>query len=169
MPQATNSQIAMWRGAIALAWANRKLEDGEKQRLIGYFKNNIYLSDDQRAQLIKDLDQQIELKDVWPSITDTHDRAHLIDIAPSLFASHGGPTPEEKALLARMTADQMATIDTNELEKEYADVRAEIPVEQAEEEQEYRQEYRHWGPLDTLVYHLDKMIDDVFGLDPAEG
>ena len=169
MPQATDSQIAMWRGMIALAWADRGVDDGEKTRLLEYFRNNIYLSDSQRAQLAKDMDQPIELKDVWGSITDTQDRAHLIDIAPSLFATHGSPTPKERAVYEKMCADQMATVDTKKLESEFDKIKAEIPVEQAEEDAEYKSEFHHWGPLDKVVYHIDKTINDVFGLDPAEG
>ncbi len=168
MPQATDSQIAMWRGAIALAWADRGIDEGEKKRLLEYFKNNIYLSDSQRVQLVKDMDQKIELADVWGSITNTQDRAHLIDIAPSLFATHGSPTRREKAVYDKMYADQMATINTKELESEYGKVRAEIPLEQAEEDAEFKSEFCHWGPLDKIIYHFDKMIDDVFALDPAE-
>ncbi len=158
MPQATDSQIAMWRGAIALAWIDRRMEDQERQRLLQYFKDNIVLSDSQRALLTKDIDEQTELKDVWGSITDTRDRAHLIDIAPSLFAAHGGPTPADKAVYDKMVADQMATIDMTALEGDLQVVKAQIPLEQAQDEDAIRSEYHHWGPLDRLVYHLDKIL-----------
>jgi arylsulfatase A-like enzyme len=158
MPQATDSQIAMWRGAIALTWVDREMHEAEKARLLQYFKDNIYLTDSQRAQLAADLDRPISVQDVWGAITDTQDRAHLIDIAPTLFAMHGAPTPAEKAVYDKMMADQMATIDTKALEEEFEEIRAHIPVERADDEALYRSEFHHWGPLDNLVYHLNKMI-----------
>jgi hypothetical protein len=160
MPQATDSQIAMWRGAIALTWVDRDMHDTERARLLQYFSDNIYLTDTQRAQLVADLDQPIALQDVWDAITNPQDRAHLIDIAPSLFATHGAPTPAEKAVYDKMMADQMATIDTNALEGELAAITAHIPAERAEEAALSRSEFHHWGPLDRLVYHFDKMMGD---------
>lgn len=160
MPQATDSQIAMWRGAIALTWVEREMHAAEKARLLQYLKDNIVLSEAQRAQLIADLDNPVRVQDVWPAITDTHDRAHLIDIAPSLFATHGAPTPAEKAVYDKMMADQMATVDIAALEGEFAEIKAHIPVEQAEDAAQYRSEFHHWGPLDKLVYHLEKMVGD---------
>src|ERR1700744_4443906 len=97
MAQATDSQIAMWRGAIALLWVNQEIDEKEKQRLIQYFKDNICLTDAQRDQLIKDMEKPVSLQDVWGKITDTQDRAHLIDIAPTLFSEHGTPTAQERA------------------------------------------------------------------------
>ncbi len=158
MPQATDSQIAMWRGAIALTWVDRDMHEAEKARLLQFFSDNIYLSDSQRAQLVADLDRPIAVQDVWGAITDTHDRAHLIDIAPSLFGTHGAPTPAEKAVYDKLVADQMATIDTKALEGDLAAIKVHTQVERAEDAALYRSEFHHWGPLDKLVYHFEKMI-----------
>jgi hypothetical protein len=160
MPQATDSQIAMWRGAIALTWIDRSMHEAEKIRLLQYFNDNIYLTDTQRAQLVADLERPIAVQDVWGDITNTQDRAHLIDIAPSLFTTHGTPTPAEKAVYDKMMADQMATIDTNALETDLQAMKARIPKERAEDEALFRSEFHHWGPLDILVYHIDKMFGE---------
>ena len=160
MPQATDSQIAMWRAAIALTWVDRDMHEAEKARLLQYFKDNIYLNDSQRALLAADLDSPVAVQDVWSAITDTQDRAHLIDIAPSLFATHGAPTPAEKAVYDKMVADQMATIDTKALQAEFDEIKANIPAERAQDEALYRSEFHNWGPLDNLVYHIDRMLGD---------
>jgi hypothetical protein len=162
MVQATESQIAMWRSAIALAWANGTLDEGEKALLLQYFKDNIYLTDAQRAQLIKDMEHKIELGDVWGSISDAQDRAHLIDIAPSLFSKHGTPTPEERALYDKMFADQMATVDTKKLQQEIGAIKAHIPIEKQEIEKEYAKDFNNFGPIGRMIYHFNKML----GLEP---
>jgi hypothetical protein len=161
MPQATDSQIAMWRGAIALTWVERDMHASERARLLQYLRDNVVLDDSQRAQLASDLDHPIEVKDVWGAITDTHDRAHLIEIAPSLFATHGAPTPAEQAVYDTMMADQMATIDMKALEDGLGEIKAQITVARAEDEALVRSEFHHWGPLDNLVYHLDRMLGEV--------
>jgi enamine deaminase RidA (YjgF/YER057c/UK114 family) len=160
MAQATDSQIAMWRAAIALTWVDRTMHEAEKSRLLQYFKDNIYLNDAQRAQLTADLDHPVAVQDVWGEITDTLDRAHLIDIAPSLFATHGAPTPAEKAVYDKMMADQMATIDTQSLEADFAAIRANAGAGRAGDDALLRSEFHHWGPLDKLVYHIDKMLGE---------
>lgn len=156
MAQATDSQIAMWRGAIALTWVERAMHETEKVRLLKYVQDNVVLSDSQKAQLIGDLDRPVALADVWGAITDTHDRAHLIDIAPSLFATHGTPTPAEKAVYDKMLADQMATIDMVQLERDIGAIQANAPRERAQDEALMRGEMHHWGPLDNLIFHLDR-------------
>jgi len=162
MAEATESQIAMWRGAIALTWANRTMDEDEKAQLLEYFKNNIYLTEAQRAQLIKDMDQKIELRDVWGSITDPQDRANLIDIAPTLFSKHGTPTAEERALYDKMFADEMAKVDNKKLQEEIGAIKARIPVERAEYRAEYEKEFNKfnmWGAVGRLICHFDEMLD----------
>lgn len=158
MAQATESQIAMWRAAIALLWVNQQIDEAEKSRLIQYFKDNIHLTDAQRVQLIKDMDQPIALQDVWGSITDTQDRAHLIDIAPTLFSEHGTPTVEERATYNEMLSEQLATIDEKAFQQEIRAAKANFPAEQAEEEAEVAAEFDNWGAVGRMLYHFDKML-----------
>ena len=163
MPQATDSQMAMWRGAIALAWANGSLDQGEKARLLNYFRDNVHLADTQRSQLIADIDQQFDLKDIWTLITNTEDRAYLIDIAPTLFATHGSPTPAEKAVYDKMLADQLATVDTKALQDDVMAIKARIPAEMANYEAEYQSDFSNMGWAGRIIYRINKF----FGGGPA--
>ena len=155
MTQATDSQIAMWRGAIALAWANSKLDEGEKQKLQEYVKDNEFLSDAQRAQLMADTEHPITLDSVWVTITDPVDRAHLIDIAPTLFTSDGTYTADEHAVYDKMFAEQMASVDTKGVQQDVAAIKSHIPVEMAEDEQEY---LAGMGFAGRLIYHIEKKL-----------
>lgn len=159
MVQATDSQISMWRGAIALLWINQKLDENEKKRLIQYFKDNVYLTVVQREQLIKDMEHKITLKDAWDNITDTQDRAHLIDIAPTLFSEHGTPTPEERALYNKMFSDQLATIDEKAFRTEIEAIKARIPLEQEQQEEEFKHDFDNMGAVGRMIYYFDKMFD----------
>jgi hypothetical protein len=158
MPQATDSQMAMWRGAIALAWASGTLDQGIKERLLAYFRDNVFLSPEQRAQLAGNLEQKILLKDVWAGITNTEDRAYLIDIAHSLFATHGGANEAEKAAYDKMLADQMATVDTKALQDDVLAIKARIPAEMANYEAEYQSDFSNMGFIGRIIYRINKLF-----------
>ncbi len=85
MSEATSSEMAMFRAAIALAWADHSLSDEEKNRLITYMDNNKELSEPQRDQLKNDLTQPVNMDDVWPKITEVRDRVHVLNIADAIF------------------------------------------------------------------------------------
>jgi len=168
MPQATDSQIAMWRGAIALAWTDGKLDEGEKARLLEYFKDNIYLSDTQRAQLVKDLDRPAQLKDVWNDITDKEDRAHLIDIAPDIFWGGGNYSPAEHEVYNKMFSDQMGTVDIQKIKEDVAEIKAQIPKEHEEYDREYVEELDKAGSWIGTVGHMIYRFDRMLGIDPID-
>jgi hypothetical protein len=98
MGKATESQIQMFRGIIALAWADHELTEDEQQQLAFFIEKHLYLSAEQRAQLLDEVQHAVKLADIWPSITDKHDRAHLLNIAPVIFQKDGVYCDTEKEL-----------------------------------------------------------------------
>src|SRR5687768_2120949 len=109
--QATNSQLAMLRSAIALAWADHQMHEEEKSQLLNYFTHNIHLSESQRAKLAGDINQKIKLEEVWNDITDKHDRAHLINIATIIFWKDGAFSHSEQEVYNKIYNDHIATLD----------------------------------------------------------
>jgi hypothetical protein len=82
---ATESHVAMLKGAISLAWLDGALHDEEIARLQHFIDNNAYLNVAQRQQLHEAINQHHALEDIWAEITDALDRAHLINIATLIF------------------------------------------------------------------------------------
>ena len=155
-PQTSDSRMAMWRGAIALAWVDGTLDAGEKIELSGYFNNNAYLSDEQRARLMEDLEQGVQLKDVWDDITDKEDRANLIDIATTIFWANGSYSPTEHEVYDKMFADHMATIDVEQVKKEVHAMAVEMPDKLKKEEQNY---VKSLTKIQRLIYNFEKMTE----------
>jgi uncharacterized tellurite resistance protein B-like protein len=83
--KATDSHVAMLKGLIALAWIDGNLHKDEIDRLQRFIDDNINLNASQRQQLHQSINQHQKLEEVWPEITDLHDRAHLLNIATLIF------------------------------------------------------------------------------------
>jgi hypothetical protein len=154
MTQATSSQIAMWRAAIALVWSDHRLEEGEKERLTQFFENNRYLSEQQKATLKNDLATPIALDDVWKDITEKQDRAQLIDILPTLFHSDGSYTEDEKSRYQQVLNDHMSTLDVGTA-TEIAKMAEESRKNRAKEESDF---INGMNKAEKLLYLLDKKL-----------
>ncbi len=138
--QATDSQIAMFRGAIALAWADGVMIDSEKARLESFFENNLSLSPSQKTLLIGDIAHPIALEDVWAMITDPLDRAHLIDIAPVILRADDDYAEIEQRSYADIYARHMASLDQNAIERDVVDLANRLRLQREAQEESRRHE-----------------------------
>lgn len=155
MTQATKSHFAMFRGAIALAWADHELDAEEQERLEVYIDHNTELSDAQKAQLKEDLHNHITLDQVWDDITDVHDRAHLINIADAIFWEDGQLCHTEREVLDKMNEKHMATLDIEAHMAEIHSYRQELANNRKvfeAELQQTKEEAR--GPLQRMLAYL---------------
>ena len=155
MSEATKSHYAMFRGAIALAWADHRLDEEEQERILVYIENNRHLSDAQRTQLKQDLLQPVKLDDVWPEITDVHDRAHLINIADAIFWEDGELCHTEKEVYDKIRAAHIATLDVDFIREDIADYRKELAVSRKAFEMEL-DEMR--SPLGRMLHYLGTLL-----------
>lgn len=154
--QATNSHIAMLRGVIALAWADHALNADEKTQLGAYVNNNHQLSDAQRVELLASIDHKIELAQIWPEVTDMHDRAHLLNIADVIFAKDGNYCKEEQDAYQRIHAEHMASINTEAIEAEIGAMAVQLRSEREALERDMQEQV---SPLRLLT----RMAAGVFG------
>ncbi len=144
----------MLRGAIALAWADHKLEENEKAQIMRFIERNIHLSDVQRRALEGDVQKPAALADIWPHISEKQDRAHLINIAPLIFQSDTIFCDAEQAVYDRMYADHMATIDTHGLEAEVQQMAKEMRQKITMRES-IDAEVRAKNPIGRLLTYLE--------------
>ncbi len=152
MTQATNSQIAMWRAAIALAWSDHQLDAGEKECLTQFFDRNVRLSTEQKALLKQDILTPCSFDDAWNQITEKQDRAQLIDILPTLFHADGNYSDAEKAKYEKILSDHLATLDVSTA-TEIARMAEEHRARRAKEEQE---KLKSMSRAARLVYLLEE-------------
>ena len=114
------SRVSLYRGLIALAWADHELHHEEKAALHDIFDAHAGLTAENRAVLHTEVDRSIDLEDVWPLITDVQDRARLIDMANIIFQQDGNYSSEERAMIHRFTARHLASVNADSIAQEMA-------------------------------------------------
>lgn len=115
---ATQSQVAMFRGLVAMAWADHALSAEEQQRFETLVNNNVLLSASQKQQVVEEIHTPVHIDLVWPQITDKHDRAHLLNVASTIFVQDGEYCEDEKAIYEKIYASHMSSLPQAELEKD---------------------------------------------------
>ena len=161
----SQSKCAMFRAAIALVWADGELADAERIKLTHFINHNTSLSAEQKAQLIKDMENRIHLDDIWGEITEMDDRAYVINIAETLFNADGHYSSDEKALYDRMFNQHMKTVDTTKLKDEMAGMMTAARESWAKEEKAYLDDMKRirsgipgTNDLELMLYKLDKWM-----------
>jgi len=96
--------MAAYEGVIALAWADHELHKDEREQLNAMIDGNANFTDEQRKKLRDDVNRKIEIKDVWPRITNRQDRTWMLNAANILFKQDGGMCSSEQELFALLGA-----------------------------------------------------------------
>ncbi|TAE79550.1 MAG: hypothetical protein EAZ74_06370 [Alphaproteobacteria bacterium] len=120
MNQASESYVAMFHGAIALAWHDSILAQQEQQQLHTLIEKNIKLSSQQKQELAAGITQPLSLTDIWSRITDPLDRAHLINISMLIFWNDGDYCDHEERAYDFMYEQHHETLDIAGLRAEIA-------------------------------------------------
>ena len=108
--QVTDSRFAMWRSAVALAWADGKVTNSEANLIHDYTERHAF-SDEQHTILDNDIKNGIKLDDVFDLITDKRDRAHLINFGRVLFHIDGDFAEVEQKIMAEISAKHAKIIN----------------------------------------------------------
>jgi len=122
MKYATDSHVAMLKGAIALAWSDLSLSEKEVELVRHYIERNINLSAEQKTALLAEVKQPHKVAEIWPNITDKMDRAHLLNIAYMIFWQDGVFCHTEREAFDRMEKEHLATLNVAVMEKEIKDM-----------------------------------------------
>ena len=160
MNEASNSHFSMFRATIALAWVDQQLDEKEIERILVYIDNNKQLSDAQSEQLKQDLHQPIKLDDAWPDITDVQDRAHLINIADTIFWEDGEMCHTEKEVYEKIKAAHMATLDLDFIQEDIATYRKKLAANRQQFNHELHQ-IQMRGRFGRMMNYLEIMVDKV--------
>lgn len=115
MVDSESSYYAKFRCAIALAWVDESFDEKQREVLATFIQNGGRLTEEYKAQLLKDLHTKIPFEESWKQVTDIYDRAHLIDMADVIFKADGHYNDAEKLCYEKMKSEHMAAIDHDEL------------------------------------------------------
>ena len=141
----TNSRLAVYKGLIALAWADHDLADEERAKLHQMIDGNAEIPDTKKAELHANIDTKITLADVWEEITDKQDRAFLLNASDAVFHSDGEYCENERELYQTYLANHLGTLNTEAIQEELAALAYAQKAQRMQlraEMEEYRQQFR---------------------------
>lgn len=150
-----SSKLALYRGLIALAWADHQLHEDEKSTLHEIIESHRDLNDAQRAVLRDEIDQKITLGEVWDDIRDPQDRARLIDMANIIFQQDGEFSSDEQAVIDSFQARHLKSVGVDAIREDLS----RFTEEQARQREIDREAYKAWASQ----YGLIGRIRAVFG------
>lgn len=102
--------------------------------------------------------QPTKMDDVWSDITDVRDRAHVINIANTVFWEDGEFSHTEKEVYEKINATHMATLDLDFIREDVRNYRKELAANRQQFEQELH-ELR--GPFGRMMHYLENVVDKV--------
>lgn len=108
------SQFYMWRCVVALAHADGMVQDAERAYLNRIF-GNMALTDEQKSTFQSDLSQPQDIAQLLSHINEPEWRGQLVYFAGLLARADGVLDPTEDAILKKLRADQMASLDMDQI------------------------------------------------------
>lgn len=144
------SKLPLYRGVIALAWADHELHPEEKSKLHEMISAHRELTTEDRAKLHAEIHTRISLADVWPHITDPQDRARLIDLSNIIFQQDDEFCDDERLLIERFQAKHLASIDISSIEKDLAQFSSDQTAQREQERQTYREWAKQYGVIEQI-------------------
>lgn len=120
----STSVFYMWRCVIALAHADGHMNEAEREyltRIIGNMNRAFGMTAEQRAAFEADLVTPQKMSTLLPYINDPACRGQLVYFAGLLSHADGNLDPREDAILKKLRADQLASLDMEQIRKDVAE------------------------------------------------
>jgi uncharacterized tellurite resistance protein B-like protein len=117
----STSMFYMWRCVICIAHADGMIHADELtylRRIFGNMDRAYGLSDEQKEILEDDLHKEKRIADLLPYINDPYFRSQLIYFGGLLAHADGDLHPSEDALLKKLRADQLASLDMEQIRRD---------------------------------------------------
>jgi uncharacterized membrane protein YebE (DUF533 family) len=162
-----DSQYQMWRGVIAIAHADGKVQDEERAYLKKVFQNldRVYgLTMAQRNELDDDMLNPKSLADILPKITEPQYRGMLIHFGEVLVWADNQVSAEEEDVIKKLYAGQMSSIDEGKLR---AEVKAQLAATKAEHDHTLEKIHATGARKSPLFRGFDRLLRKV-GIDILE-
>jgi len=119
-PKLNNSNFAMWRALIALAYADHKLTPAE----VEFFKKqlgSLELTDSQKETFSNDLRGGTKIADVYGDISEPNHKTHLLNMAYVLFHRDGNFSKIEKNFYDELYNKHLKALDSNRPSTDHAE------------------------------------------------
>lgn len=159
----SHSMFYMWRCVIVIAHADGMVHADELAYLRRIFANMDRahgLTDEQKSLLEDDLIHPKRIHDLLPQINDPYYRSQLIYFGGLLAWSDGHLHPNEEAILKKLRADQLASLDMQQIRRDVHDAVASEMFLHDEQMSKLRPQSGLARLLDAVLLH--------FGIDILE-
>jgi uncharacterized membrane protein YebE (DUF533 family) len=152
----STSTFYMWRVIIAIAHADDMVDDEERAYLTKIFANmdRVYgLTDEQKKTFAADIDSPTmqSIPELMSHINDPSVRGQVIYFGGLLAHADGVVTAQEDAILKKLRADQMSSLDMDA-------IRAHVKEAVADEMFKHDMKQQALRPHGTLSAILDSMM-----------
>jgi len=129
----SESKFQMWRAVVAMAHADGRVSKEERDFIHSYFKS-LNLSDEQKEQLQRELDEKADFDAILPLISEPADRAQVVHFSRVLCYRDGEFHPTEQNLLEKLNSNAMSKVDFADALKKSQQLMSENEVSQSEQE-----------------------------------
>lgn len=133
----SDSRFNMWRGVVAFAHADGVVEDSERDFITKFF-NTVAFTEDQKEQLLYELDHAQDINEIFPLITDKGDRGELILFARLMCTADGDFHEQEQEIVQIIHEDVLSKLDLDNIMHE-----TDTMAEEARERRERLDEEAH--------------------------
>lgn len=116
------SKFQMWRATVGLVYVDGILSPEEKRWLDKHLKDQPF-SDEQKAQIERDIHEGCQIDEILPKVTDKKDRSHLLHFANILFRSDNQYSPEEKEFFKNLEEEILQGIQLHKVRSRIASVK----------------------------------------------
>lgn len=117
----SKSQFYMWRAIISLAHADGEVQAEERaylDKIIANLDRAYTLTPEQKKAFADDLQSPQKIENMVEQIDDPQYRGTLITLGVTLVWADGVVTAEEEAVLEKLHAGQMSTLNSDKLRAE---------------------------------------------------
>jgi uncharacterized tellurite resistance protein B-like protein len=150
MPHITQSRLALFEAMIALAWADHELSEDEIEGLSELIEANELLTDEQKQKLHSEIENRSSLETIWPRITEIHDRAHLFNIANTIFSEDGEVSESEKSAYEKFLNKHLSSINAKEIIADLSSASKEIRWQDEQASEEIKDYASQFGLVNQL-------------------
>lgn len=152
-----HAHFMMWRCVIVIAHADGEVQPEEREylrRIFGNMDRAYGLSEAQKRQLEDDLVNPKQMRDLLPQINDPYYRSQLIYFAGLLAHSDKTLHPSEDAILKKLRADQLASLDMDQIRKDVKEAVADEMFDHDMKISELRPKSFIFRAIDSLLLHM---------------
>lgn len=160
----SHSMFYMWRCVIVVAHADGRIQPEELaylRRIFGNMDRAYGLTAQQKNTLEDDIINEKRMSDLLPQINDPYFRSQLIYFAGLLAHSDKGLHPSEDAILKKLRADQLASLDMEQIRRDVHEAVATEMFAHDMKMNDLRPQTFIARALDALLLHLGiDMMED---------